>query len=79
MQNEHVKTKSQDFETSLDLVMIDLYHKSHNASLPYPTIHHFVAEMCTCMHISVTKWCVVGYLFGALWDFEMGQYSLLNI
>ena len=22
-------------------------HKSHNASVPYPTIHQFVAEMCT--------------------------------
>ena len=24
------------------------------------TMHHFVTEMCTQVHISVTKWCVVG-------------------
>ena len=28
----------------------------------------FVAEMCTHVHISVTKWCIVGYETGALWD-----------
>ena len=31
-------------------------------------MHHFVSEMCTCVHISVTKWCIVGYLSDALWD-----------
>ena len=30
-------------------------------------MHHFVAEICTCVHISVTKWCIVGYLPYALW------------
>ena len=25
--------------------------------------------MCTCVHISVTKWCIVEYLSNALWDF----------
>ena len=44
------------------------FHKSHNASDKYPTMHHFVTEMCTCVHISVTKWCIVGYGTGALWD-----------
>ena len=34
----------------------------------YPTMHHFVTEMCTHVHISVTKWCIVGYGIGALWD-----------
>ena len=32
----------------------------HNAS--------FVTEMCTHGHISVTKWCIVGYGANALWD-----------
>ena len=32
----------------------------------YPPMHHFVTEMCTDVHISVTKWCIVGY--GTLWD-----------
>ena len=41
---------------------LDLLHKSHNAPVPYPTMHRFVAEMCTCVHISVTKWCIVRYV-----------------
>ena len=28
-------------------------------------MHHFVTEMCTHVHISVTKWCIVGYRTGA--------------
>ena len=47
---------------------IEPSHKSHNASDEYPKMHHFLAEMCTHMHISVTKWCIVGYGTGALWD-----------
>ena len=39
---------------------IDLLHKSRNGPVPYPTMHHFETEMCTCVHISVTKWCIVG-------------------
>ena len=31
-------------------------------------MHHFVKEMCTHLHISVTKWCIVGYGTDALWD-----------
>ena len=29
---------------------------------PYHTMDHFVTEMCTHVHISLTKWCNVGYL-----------------
>ena len=49
---------------------IDQLHTSHNAPVPYPTMHHFVTEMCTHVHISVTKWCIVGYLpaLAYLWD-----------
>ena len=38
-------------------LIIDLLHKSHNAPVAYPTMHHFVTGMCThtCVHISVTK------------------------
>ena len=35
--------------------------QSHNALNTYPTMHHFVTEMCTHVHISDTKWCIVGY------------------
>ena len=31
-------------------------------------MHHFVTEMCTCVHISVTNWCIVGYKSNALWN-----------
>ena len=31
-------------------------------------MHHFLTEMHTHVHISVTIWCIVGYGTGALWD-----------
>ena len=31
-------------------------------------MHYFVTEMCTNVHISVTKWCIVKYVTGVLWD-----------
>ena len=46
------------------------FYKSHNSLDKYPTMHHFVTEMCTHVHISVTKWCIVGYGIGALWDVQ---------
>ena len=51
---------------------------SHNAPVQYPTMCHFVTEMCIYVHISVTKWCIVGYLSGALWDFwsETGLFCM---
>ena len=55
---------------------IDLLHKFHEAPIPYPTTHHFVAEMCTCVHISVAKWCIVGYLSNALWVLWDGSIAL---
>ena len=36
--------------------IIDVLHKSHNAPVPYPTMHHLVTEMCTFL------------LQNALWD-----------
>ena len=51
---------------------IDMLRKSHNTPVWYPTMHHCVTEMCTCVHIFVvTEWCTVGYLFISLrylWD-----------
>ena len=55
----------------------DLVHKSHNAPIPYPTMHHFVSEMCTCVHISVTKLCIVGYWSNVLWDLWDGSVQYL--
>ena len=52
---------------------VDRLHKSHNAPVPYPIMLHLVTEMCIPVHISVTKWCVVGYLYDALWDLWDGS------
>ena len=41
-------------------------HKSHNTLEEYPTMHHFVTEMCTYVHISVTEWYIVEYSSNAL-------------
>ena len=51
--------------------------KSHNASDKYPTIQNLVTEMCN-VHISVTKWCIVGYLPHALWDLWEGSKTWQN-
>ena len=57
-------------------ISIGQLNKKHNAPVPYPgpTIHHFVTEMCTCVHIFVTKWCIVGYLSNALSDLVDGVH-----
>ena len=39
-----------------------MLHKSHDGPIPYPAMQHSVREMWTCVHISVTKCCIVGYL-----------------
>ena len=52
---------------------IDPSHKSQNISVPYSIMQHFVTEMCTSVHISVTKWHIVGYLSDALWDLWDGS------
>ena len=60
---------------------IDPLHRSQNASDIYPTMHHFVTEMCTHVHISVTKWCTVGYGTGDLadlWTTEPVSYDFEN-
>ena len=47
--------------------------KSHGALLPYLTMHHFVAEMVTCMLTLKKKWCIVGYSSHALRDLWYGS------
>ena len=53
------------------------FHKSHNASDKYPTMHHVVTEMCTHVHISVTTCCIMGYTTVALWDFATSLYKYI--
>ena len=56
-----------------NLLSIDPFYKFHNALDKYPTMHDFVTEMCTHVHISVTKSCITGYDTGALWGLCNGQ------
>ena len=42
----------------------DLICKSHNAPVPYPTMHHSEQK---CAHFC-SEWCIMGYGRGALWD-----------
>ena len=63
---------------------INLWDKSHNAPVPYPTMHLFVTEMYTCVNICLTRWCIVGYLSDALWNLwdgiigKAGPYFKIN-
>ena len=51
-------------------------HRSYNTLVPHPTMNHFVTEMCTHVHISVTKWCIVGCLPNVLLDLWEVNLSL---
>ena len=53
-------------------------HKSHNALDKYLRIYQFVTEMCLCVHISVTNWCISGYRT-ALLDFLDGSTTMAYI
>ena len=70
----HKQLKTQGCVLS---TVADPYHKSHNAPVLYPTMHFFVTEMCTCVLISVTTWCIVGCLCDALWDLWDGYNDAL--
>ena len=69
------KAIRSDVHTSSVTHAIDQSHKSLNVPILYPTMHHFVTEMCTCVHISITKWCIVEYWSGALKDLWAGSVS----
>ena len=56
------------------ITAIDLLHKTPQCT-SLPTMLHFETEICTCVHISVTKWYIVGYWSDALWDMWDGSIS----
>ena len=60
--------------------VIDLLHNSHNTPVPYPTRHHSVTEMCTCVHIPVIKWCIMGYISDPFVGFVkwVHQFNILS-
>ena len=43
------------------------------SQIPQCIRNHFATEICTHVHIYVTKWCIMGYGVGALWD--LGQLN----
>ena len=43
-------------------------YSSDKSSDKYSKMHNFVTEKCTHWHISITKWCIVGYGVGAFAD-----------
>ena len=65
---------------------MEISHKSHNASDKYPTMHHFVTEMCThvctfllqndalwdmaLVHCGIWNWCIVNMVY---WSFIHGS------
>ena len=51
---------------------IDLLHKSHNALVAYPTMHHYVTEICTC----VGEWCSVEYVWMHRGISELGLFNI---
>ena len=49
--------------------LMDMFRKSHNASVSYPTMHHFVTEMCTCAHFCHKMvHCGISYVLLHSWD-----------
>ena len=52
------------------LLIIDLLPKSHNAPVPFPTMHHFNRNVHMCY--KMVYW---GYLCDALWDLLNGSIA----
>ena len=75
-------TSTHYVSRSVHSVSISIYllHNYHNAPVQHPIMHHFVTEVSTCVHISATKWGIVGYLSNALWnlwDVSIAPISLM--
>ena len=62
------KTKVEQYTKIVTQTMAvlekDWIHKSHNAPVPYPTIHLLEQK---CAHFRC-EWCIVGYGTDELWD-----------
>ena len=62
---------------------IDSSHKSHDAPMPYPTMHYFVTEMCTCahfcnkmLHCGIVVKCIMGFMRCVYSTPHMGCWSI---
>ena len=56
------------------LFAIDQFHKSQNAPVPYPTVHHSEQK---CAHFC-SVWSIVGYGKGAFWDLWIRSITVLH-
>ena len=68
--NTYMYIYSLSYQMEYEVYMVcttDLIQKSHNAPVPYPTMHHSeqkYAHFCS-------EWCIVGYGTGAVWDLRL--------
>ena len=51
---------------------IESIHRTYNVPVQRPALQYFVTELCTCVHITVAEWCIMGRLFDALWNLSDG-------
>ena len=58
---------------------IDPSPKYRNVSDNNLAMQHFVTQMCTHVHISVTTWCTFGYAIGVLWDMGLDHCGIGNL
>ena len=63
---------------SFFLTQINPSKECHNASDRYPIMYHLVTETWTCVHVSVTQWCIVGYGRDALCEMHNILISLFH-
>ena len=59
---------------------IDLLRESSSAPVPYPTVHHFITQMCTCVLISGTKivlWCI-SLMHGGICEMSISSLNCLE-
>ena len=76
-----IKDNKRNFDEDMsdERYSMDPSNKFHNALDEYPTMHHFATQMCTHVHISVTKWCIVGYLCNAFGVYSTGAWVTKKI
>ena len=63
----HMQNGSHFAQAFICVTSIDLLHKYHTALVWYPTMHHFVTEMCTyfcyeMVHCGIFVQCYVGFV-----------------
>ena len=56
------------------MLPIDPLHKSVDAPVPYPTMHHFATEMCTFLYM-----CTFLLQNGALWDITLMRCGIYEM